>query len=367
MGWKHRALFHNVHLLRDIDRLRRVSIALIRRSHRQRISLESIPLPTQRRTGNRISRKVSTGNSLVYSTAKIDGWNRNANPSVIPSGNRSSTICANVHLSFVRKCIEEARRANERSTRRVTTTQEQTSDTDKDEQDNEAERSNTQSRVFTPVTRRRLARSIKWDISSIFCTFSMFFSFSSIEKNFDSTRRNLVPAPSALKRRIPSFLRVYSRASPSNDVLLQWHLFHLSELEAFCAMMSRLYKNENLARVQFYEIYRSALLDTLASKRSLDVGPALNWSSLRSPFLVGFSISRLKCIRSRPFFKLILMFTSLTRNARRSSRLSGPWSTMDGKGFTSSPISISPWRCTKKTDASCRRPSVWSNRMNMSQ
>ena len=104
----------------------------------------------------------------------------------------------------------------------------------------------------------------------------MFFSFSSIEKNFDSTRRNLVPAPSALKRRIPSFLRVYSRASPSNDVLLQWHLFHLSELEAFCAMMSRLYKNENLARVQFYEIYRSALLDTLASKRSLDVGPALN-------------------------------------------------------------------------------------------
>lgn len=41
-------------------------------------------------------------------------------------------------------------------------------------------------------------------------------------------------------------------------------------------MMSRLYKNENLARVQFYEIYRSALLDTLASKRSLDVGPTTN-------------------------------------------------------------------------------------------
>jgi hypothetical protein len=32
--------------------------------------------------------------------------------------------------------------------------------------------------------------------------------------------------------------------------------------------MTRLYKNENLARVQLYEIYRTALLSTLASKIS---------------------------------------------------------------------------------------------------
>lgn len=31
-------------------------------------------------------------------------------------------------------------------------------------------------------------------------------------------------------------------------------------------MMSRLYKNENLARVQLYELYRSALHSILASK-----------------------------------------------------------------------------------------------------
>lgn len=31
-------------------------------------------------------------------------------------------------------------------------------------------------------------------------------------------------------------------------------------------MMSRLYKNENLARVQLYEIYRSALHSALALK-----------------------------------------------------------------------------------------------------
>jgi hypothetical protein len=31
-------------------------------------------------------------------------------------------------------------------------------------------------------------------------------------------------------------------------------------------MMTRLYKNENLARVQLYEIYRSALHSALASK-----------------------------------------------------------------------------------------------------
>jgi hypothetical protein len=36
-------------------------------------------------------------------------------------------------------------------------------------------------------------------------------------------------------------------------------------------MMTRLYKNENLARVQLYEIYRAALLSTLASKRSSNI------------------------------------------------------------------------------------------------
>lgn len=75
-----------------------------------------------------------------------------------------------------------------------------------------------------------------------------------------------MPPQPALKRRIPAFLRVYSKASSSHDVLLQWNLFDLSELESFSIMMTRLYKNENLARVQLYEVYRSSLLNILQSK-----------------------------------------------------------------------------------------------------
>jgi hypothetical protein len=92
-----------------------------------------------------------------------------------------------------------------------------------------------------------------------------------MEKIHESAKKAIVPANPLLKRRIPSFLRVYSQASSSNDVLLQWPLFNSSELESFYAMMTRLYKNENLARVQLYEIYRAALLSTLASKRSSNI------------------------------------------------------------------------------------------------
>ncbi len=98
--------------------------------------------------------------------------------------------------------------------------------------------------------------------------FLISFIFSFIEKNRESAKKALIPANPLLKRRIPSFLRVYSQASSSNDILLQWHLFNLSELESFVTMMTRLYKNENLARVQLYEIYRSALNSALASKTS---------------------------------------------------------------------------------------------------
>lgn len=94
-------------------------------------------------------------------------------------------------------------------------------------------------------------------------------SFPSLmDKNSEFVKKTIVPANPLLKRRIPSFLRVYSQAPSSNDILLQWHLFNISELESFNAMMSRLYKNENLARVQLYEIYRSALTSALASKTS---------------------------------------------------------------------------------------------------
>ena len=91
---------------------------------------------------------------------------------------------------------------------------------------------------------------------------------SNSENNHDSAKKAIVPANPLLKRRIPSFLRVYSQASSSNDILLQWHLFSPSELESFDAMMKKLYKDENLVRVQRYENYRALLLSTLASKTS---------------------------------------------------------------------------------------------------
>ncbi len=103
-------------------------------------------------------------------------------------------------------------------------------------------------------------------LKSFFFSISLIFSF--IERNREYAKKAIVPANPLLKRRIPSFLRVYSQASPSNDILLQWHLFNSPELESFCAMMTRLYKNENLARVQLYEMYRTALLSALASKTS---------------------------------------------------------------------------------------------------
>ena len=91
---------------------------------------------------------------------------------------------------------------------------------------------------------------------------------SFLNRSYHSSRKTLVPPNPLLKQRIPSFLRVYSQAASSSDNLLQWHLFNLSELETFHAMMTRLYKNENLARVQLYEIYRTALLSSLAAKTS---------------------------------------------------------------------------------------------------
>lgn len=97
-----------------------------------------------------------------------------------------------------------------------------------------------------------------------------FYLISLIEKSRAAAKETLVPPNSSLKQRIPPFLRVYSQASSSNDDLLQWTLFNISELETFYTMMSRLYKSENLARVQIYEMYRTQLLSVLASKKSLN-------------------------------------------------------------------------------------------------
>lgn len=70
----------------------------------------------------------------------------------------------------------------------------------------------------------------------------------------------LVPANPYLHEEIPTWLRVYSRASIALDRKLRWELFRLPELDCFNAMLTRLYKEELEEVVMRYEEYRSALL-----------------------------------------------------------------------------------------------------------
>ncbi|UJR30220.1 hypothetical protein I4U23_017758 [Adineta vaga] len=147
----------------------------------------------------------------------------------------------------VKECVEEAGRSFEKHRRRVTTHLNKTDSAEDDDDHHdriEPNRSLNLNYELNFLPRRRNRR----------------------QANF--LKKILIPANPLLKQRIPSFLRVYSQASSYNDILLQWHLFHISELELFYAMMIRLYKNENLARVQLYEIYRTALLSALAEKTS---------------------------------------------------------------------------------------------------
>ena len=95
-------------------------------------------------------------------------------------------------------------------------------------------------------------------------------SFDSSESHRDWAKKAIVPANPVLQRRIPSFLRSYAQASSSNDNPLQWHLFSASDLECYDAMMKKLYKDENLARVQIYENYRILLSSVLISETSVN-------------------------------------------------------------------------------------------------
>eukprot|EP00096_Caligus_rogercresseyi_P008044 TRINITY_DN2632_c0_g3_i1.p1 TRINITY_DN2632_c0_g3~~TRINITY_DN2632_c0_g3_i1.p1 ORF type:complete len:459 (-),score=147.11 TRINITY_DN2632_c0_g3_i1:765-2006(-) len=66
----------------------------------------------------------------------------------------------------------------------------------------------------------------------------------------------LVPANPYLQEVIPSWLRVYFKASPSLDHHLKWDLFRLPELECFEAMLNRLFRDELEELVMKYEAAR---------------------------------------------------------------------------------------------------------------
>ena len=59
---------------------------------------------------------------------------------------------------------------------------------------------------------------------------------------------------------IPKWLDVYYKASSEHDHKLKWELFRLPELDAFQAMLTRLYKEDLRSVVMDYEAYRQALL-----------------------------------------------------------------------------------------------------------
>lgn len=65
---------------------------------------------------------------------------------------------------------------------------------------------------------------------------------------------------SLLFAEIPNWLDVYYKASPEHDHKLKWDLFRLPELDAFQAMLTRLYKEDLRTVVMDYEAYRQSLL-----------------------------------------------------------------------------------------------------------
>ncbi|KAJ8045159.1 Protein salvador-like 1 [Holothuria leucospilota] len=68
-----------------------------------------------------------------------------------------------------------------------------------------------------------------------------------------------VPANPYLYTEIPDWLGVYYTAAPEHDHKLKWDLFQLSELDAYQAMLTRLYKQDLESVVMRYEVFRQYL------------------------------------------------------------------------------------------------------------
>uniref|UniRef100_A0A6A7FXJ1 Scaffold protein salvador-like n=1 Tax=Hirondellea gigas TaxID=1518452 RepID=A0A6A7FXJ1_9CRUS len=77
---------------------------------------------------------------------------------------------------------------------------------------------------------------------------------------FRQSNHLIIPPSPYLNTEIPDWLHVYARAGPKHDHKLEWHLFKLSQLEAFQGMLNRLFKEELHAVVMSYEMYRIALM-----------------------------------------------------------------------------------------------------------
>ncbi|XP_072175336.1 uncharacterized protein [Diadema setosum] len=75
-----------------------------------------------------------------------------------------------------------------------------------------------------------------------------------------------VPPNPYLNTEIPKWLDVYYKASSEHDHKLKWDLFRLPELDAFQAMLTRLYKEDLRSVVMDYEAYRQSLIREIERK-----------------------------------------------------------------------------------------------------
>ena len=79
---------------------------------------------------------------------------------------------------------------------------------------------------------------------------------------------SLMPASPYMNQEIPYWLSVYSQADHALDYKLQWHLFRLSDLDCYQAMLNRLFKLELHGVVMSYEMYRIALVKEIDRRSS---------------------------------------------------------------------------------------------------
>ncbi|CAM2698788.1 unnamed protein product [Rotaria socialis] len=149
----------------------------------------------------------------------------------------------------VKKSVEEAGQSMEKMHRRLKTHL-NTTDTVNEEEESSNDSADTDKREKYLRKQTRLQRQSDFPVS-----------------NRESAKQPIVPPNPLLKRPIPSFLQVYSQAASNKDMILQWNLFSLPELESFDTMMTKLYRDENFVRVQLFENYRALLTLILESKK----------------------------------------------------------------------------------------------------
>ncbi|CAF1950524.1 unnamed protein product [Rotaria magnacalcarata] len=167
-------------------------------------------------------------------------------------GRRSRNQKRKAFSDPVKKSVEEAGQSMEKMHRRIKTHL-NTTDTVNEEEESSNDSTDIDKREKYLRKQTRLQRQSDFPVS-----------------NRESAKQPIVPPNPLLKRPIPSFLQVYSQATASKDIILQWNLFSLSELESFDAMMTKLYRDENFVRVQLFENYRALLTLILESKKRYD-------------------------------------------------------------------------------------------------